>query len=133
MAGGFSAQIRAWRKQTEAKLETVGSQTVQETFAVLKRHTPVDTEALRNSWTQSADRLPVTFNGAVLAAVPLGKSVFIATDKPYAPVIEYGLYPNPPKHPTGRTQNGYSTQAPAGMVRITVKEMRRWIERQIWT
>jgi len=37
-------------------------------------------------------------------------------------MLEYGLYPNPPKHPTGKTVGGYSTQAPAGMVRISVAE-----------
>ena len=59
--------------------------------------------------------------------------VYIATDKVYAPIIEYGLYPNPPKNPTGRTVNGYSSQAPAGMVRVTVMNMAAWLEGRQWT
>lgn len=39
----------------------------------------------------------------------------------YMQVIEYGLYPNPPKHGTGRTSGGYSTQAPKGVVRESLK------------
>lgn len=37
---------------------------------------------------------------------------------PYIRHLEYGLYPNPPKQPTGKTLNGYSVQAPQGMFRL---------------
>ena len=76
--------------------------------------------------------LPTAFNGSTVTA-KAGQVVYIATDKVYAPIIEYGLYPNPPKHPTGRTTNGYSTQAPQGMVRITVTNMQNWLEGKQWT
>jgi hypothetical protein len=33
------------------------------------------------------------------------------------------MYPNPPKNPTGKTINGFSTQAPKGMSRINVERM----------
>jgi hypothetical protein len=51
-----------------------------------------------------------------------GDSLFITNNLSYIPVLEYGLYPNPPKRGTGRTINGFSTQAPNGMVGITVAE-----------
>jgi hypothetical protein len=41
---------------------------------------------------------------------------------PYIRVLEYGGYPLNPKHPSGRSDGGFSTQAPAGMVRISVLE-----------
>lgn len=129
---GFADQISAWVRKTQAKLDSAADEIVQETFARLREQTPVDTGDLRASWTQSANVLPTVFNGATVTAKS-GQVVYIATNKVYAPVIEYGRYPNPPKKPTGRTVNGYSTQAPAGMVRVTVKNMETWLETKRWT
>lgn len=56
-----------------------------------------------------------------LVKIPKGYS--ISTGVPYAPVVEFGLYPNPPKGGKGKTKDGYSTQAPQGMVRISIKEV----------
>jgi len=52
-----------------------------------------------------------------------GESFYITNNISYIPILEYGLYPNPPKRGTGRTVNGFSTQAPSGMVGITVAEV----------
>ena len=42
---------------------------------------------------------------------------------PYIQKLEYGGYPNPAK--TGdKTVNGYSKQAPAGMVRISLEQIK---------
>ncbi|SUB33304.1 putative bacteriophage protein [[Pasteurella] mairii] len=69
--------------------------------------------------------LPTDFNGdnSANASVKFGDTWYLATDKPYAPMLEYGTYPNPPTHPTGKTVNGFSKQAPQGMVRISVQEV----------
>jgi hypothetical protein len=46
---------------------------------------------------------------------------------PYGVTVEYGLYPgNGP-----RTVNGFSTQAPAGMLRITTEEMKSQLDRLV--
>ena len=47
----------------------------------------------------------------------------MANNLPYARVVEYGGYPNPPKSPTGKTVNGFSKLAPAGMVRINIRKL----------
>jgi lysozyme family protein len=49
--------------------------------------------------------------------------MYLTNSLPYAMTIEYGGYPNPPKNPTGKTIGGFSTQAPAGVVRVTAEEM----------
>ena len=49
--------------------------------------------------------------------------VWISTAMPYAATIEFGRYPNPPVRGTGRTIDGYSTQAPKGMVRQSFRYM----------
>ncbi len=51
-----------------------------------------------------------------------GESFFITNNVIYVPVLEYGLYPSRNGGRTPRTVNGYSTQAPYGMVGITVAE-----------
>ncbi|HII3779098.1 TPA: HK97 gp10 family phage protein, partial [Pasteurella multocida] len=78
------------------------------------------------SWTVSVNGMPQNYNGdtSALNAAKFGDTIIIATDKPYAPVIEYGLYPKPRGI---KTENGFSTQAPQGMVRITVQEMQAWL------
>jgi hypothetical protein len=50
----------------------------------------------------------------------IGQTFYMANSLPYARTVEYGKYPNPPKNPTGKTVNGFSRQAPAGMARIAV-------------
>lgn len=49
----------------------------------------------------------------------------ILGDYPYSGVIDQGKYPNPPKQGTGKTRNGYSTQAPDGIVEPTLKQARK--------
>jgi hypothetical protein len=53
---------------------------------------------------------------------PVGRKIYMTNALPYIRILEYGGYPNPPKRPTGKTINGFSTQAPGGMVRISVAE-----------
>jgi len=96
------------------------------------KQTPVDTGRLKNNWYASNRRVGVR---TTKATDPSGKNSLARVDKalsrlkvgqrfhffnnlPYARVVEFGLYPNPPKNPTGKTVNGFSKQAPAGMLRI---------------
>lgn len=62
--------------------------------------------------------------------------VWIANGLPYITVLEYGGYPNPPTlgswNPKRqqfefRSAGGFSKQAPAGMLRITIDEIRELI------
>jgi hypothetical protein len=54
-------------------------------------------------------------------------------DYAYAGVLDDGLFPNPPKVGTGKTANGYSTQARRGMATPTLeyveKELENFIKR----
>lgn len=70
---------------------------------------PVDTGAFRQAWTLT-EKAPFHFT--------------VSNDKPYALVLEYGLYPNPPKGGKGKTIDGYSTQAPKGFARISIEEVK---------
>lgn len=92
----------------------------------VQKKTPVDSGALRRSWTVALNVAPSNYDGSqiAIAQARLSDTIVIATDKPYAPMLEYGLYPSPSK--TGKTQRGYSVQAPQGMIRISVDEINAY-------
>ncbi|WP_077929219.1 HK97 gp10 family phage protein [Wohlfahrtiimonas populi] len=75
---------------------------------------PVDSGELEISWkiSQKGDFHYVVFSPSA-----------------YAHIVEYGLYPNPPKNPTGKTQNGFSIQAPKGYARISLEEVKNEFKR----
>ncbi len=49
-------------------------------------------------------------------------------DYGYAGVLDDGLFPNPPQVGTGKTTNGYSTQATDGMAKPTLKYVEAQLE-----
>lgn len=75
----------------------------------IQAKSPVDTGEFRRAWTIS-EREPFHF--------------VVSNDKPYAMVLEYGLYPQNPVKGKGKTQGGYSIQAPKGFARISIEEVK---------
>ncbi|OBX06185.1 HK97 gp10 family phage protein [Gallibacterium genomosp. 3] len=129
--GTFSIDISKFVNKTEKQANQIVRKIALETYNRVKEKNPVDTGQLRRSWTVSTGTFPATFDGnynAITTAL-LTDTINIATDKSYAPMLEYGLYPKPGG---GKTINGFSTQAPKGMVRITVKEIAAWANTQRW-
>ena len=98
-------------------------------YSSIVKKTPVDTGRARANWNvsvgspdlsttedtrktpKSKDKIPEP-NG--------DESIFICNNLSYIGVLEYGGYPNPPKKGSGKTVNGYSKQAPEGMVGVTL-------------
>ena len=95
-----------------------------DTLNKVQKKTPVDSGALRRSWTVALNAVPSNYDGSQIAITQarLSDTIVIATDKPYAPMLEY---PTPSK--TGKvTMQGYSSQAPRGMIRISVDEINAY-------
>lgn len=128
--GDFSGKIEEFTQKTINRSDRLARAISLEAFNRVRIKSPVDTGQLRASWTAAKNSIPSSFTGSkeAIASVKFGDSISIATDKPYAPVIEYGLYPKPGR---GKTANGYSIQAPKGMVRITIHELESWLKGQI--
>ncbi|MCK3657223.1 hypothetical protein A4G18_00435 [Pasteurellaceae bacterium Pebbles2] len=128
--GTFSVDISKFINKTDQRANLILRKVAIDTYERVKLKTPVDTGQLRASWTVSLGGLPTSFNGSntVIEMVEFGNNIYIATDKTYAPMLEYGLYPKPGGE---KTIDGYSTQAPQGMVRITVKEMQAWLQQNL--
>ncbi|MDH3003505.1 HK97 gp10 family phage protein [Pasteurella multocida] len=124
--GSFVIDIAKFREKLGDKADLILKKVGIEAYEKVKQKTPVDTGQLRASWTVSVNGMPQNYDGDISAlnTAKFGDSLIIATDKPYAPMLEYGLYPKPGGI---KTENGFSIQAPQGMVRITVQEMQAWL------
>lgn len=108
--------------------------------------TPVsfkDGGRLRNNWFLTTEKPSQSKRGpnsrgsasySSLNKMPdyvLDKTIYFTNNMPYANVVEYGGYVKNPKYGTWTgsglqklSQNGYSKQAPNGMVRINLVKMR---------
>lgn len=98
------------------------------------KDTPFDKGRLKNNWYASNRAIGVRTNkqndpsgkkslarvDKALARLKVGQRFHFFNNLPYARVVEYGLYPNPPKKPTGKTINGFSKKAPQGMLRKNI-------------
>jgi hypothetical protein len=104
---------------------------IKRTCKQVIKETPVDKGRLKNNWYASNRRVGIRTNKAndpsgkrslarvekALDRLKNGQRFFFFNNLPYARVVEYGLYPNPPKKGTGKTSNGFSKKAPQGMLR----------------
>ncbi|TYG33323.1 HK97 gp10 family phage protein [Lonepinella koalarum] len=125
--GNFAIDIGEFVAKTQKRADQLVQKLAIDSYEKVRLKTPVDTGQLRASWTVSVNHLPSSFNGSnsQTSSAKFGDTIYIATDKVYAPMLEYGLYPQPG---TAKTVNGYSVQAPQGMVRITAQEVASWLK-----
>jgi hypothetical protein len=125
--------------QAKADLEEKARVPVRDLFKKIVMRTPVRRGRARANWNVSEGAPNYTYTqetslSRALAEVekvmtlPADSVIFLANGIPYIRLLEYGGYPNPPKKITGRTVGGFSSQAPAGMVRISVAEFGGTIE-----
>lgn len=130
----FSVDISRWVAKANGNADKVVRQVVNLAAQGVVMRSPVDTGRFRGNWNYSGTA-PDTSTTVVVdpvgaatlasiaaksAGLKAGGVAYVTNSLPYAQKLEYGLYPNPPKRPTGKTVNGFSRQAPNGMVRITV-------------
>jgi hypothetical protein len=121
--GQFALQIAQFSERAGARANEIARQVVLGCFDRIVARSPVDTGELKLSWSVSElGSAEVPGSAAVTGTKILGKVWRISTASPYGPAIEFGLYPNPPAGGRGRTIGGFSTQAPQGMVGLTVLE-----------
>jgi hypothetical protein len=136
MADDFAAKVKAFRDKALGNVTAVVHDATIGITAALVERTPVDITPLRANWNFGAGTRPYSIDetakdesaggadtvaelAAQILESPVGGITYVNNAMPYMPTIEYGLYPNPPKRPTGKTVNGFSTQAPAGVIGVT--------------
>lgn len=127
----FSVDIAEFVKKAGARADLVARKVGIEVFSSVVRKTPVDSGRARANWVASVGAPSVEITGAldaghygsepsgasaakaqaVLNDFTIGPAIFITNSLPY---IE-------------RLENGYSDQAPAGMVAITAIEYQKFV------
>ena len=134
----FEVELEAAIRRTGLKAETLTRKIALELFKRVILKTPVDTGMARGNWQTStasplsssiirADRAGQTVVAdmtAKVAAWNTKQAVFLSNSLPYIRKLEYGGFPISPKRGKGKTFAGFSRQAPAGMVRISVDEVK---------
>jgi hypothetical protein len=101
----FQVNDKLFRKQMRRIENYANDQMPRIALKEYKKNTPRDTGNARNKTRRRNNE--------------------IIGDYGYAGVLDDGLFPNPPKQGTGKTINGYSTQAKQGMAKPTIKELTR--------
>lgn len=148
MAKSISNQIKAYAKQYRQDASVVAETVMINISTDIDNNAPVDTGRYRSNWmsssgsvssrtTRSKTRNSTTSakRHARQAAKKFDKYYFV-NNLPYAKAIEYGLYKKNPVLGTKnrktniyeiRSKNGFSKQAPKGVVRVAIKrELRRF-------
>jgi hypothetical protein len=123
--GTFSLQLDAFIRKTGEDADKVVRQASLSVLDSVVKRSPVDTGRFRGNWqltinTPAAGSLTVTDKSgaatigrglSALASYKAGPPVWITNNLPYA----------------RRLEDGYSDQAPQGMVRLTVQQWNRYI------
>lgn len=116
----FAQQVRAFTEDAKAKTALAVQKIALEVFSRVILRSPVDTGRFRGNWQVGIGNVPAgtleledktgraTINKAQAAALSLeaGQSITLVNNLPYAQ----------------RLEDGYSSQAPAGMVALTVQD-----------
>lgn len=132
--------LEMWRDKALEAANRQKREIIIRLFRSVIMDTPVDEGTLRANWRTGVEK-PITdpvvsdawqqaissMQGAVSGS-NLPDTLYLTNNLPYAAVIEYGLYPNPPKTEGGKTSGGFSKKAPHGMVRKNVMRFNRIAE-----
>jgi hypothetical protein len=145
----FEQDLKAYSRAVNRQLRDVVRMVIFELLRMIVVNTPVDKGRAAGSWMVARgatdgfvlpDSAQMTKEQAIHAAMDrithldfsdLSTVYWIYNNLPYIVDLEYGLYPNPPKKGSYvkgqgyviKTVDGYSRQAPAGMVRISMASL----------
>jgi hypothetical protein len=156
MAGSFQIAVKKFTDQTEKRINATVRWLCLEISRRVILKTPVDTGRARGSWTPAMNAMATgggqidKSGGATLGAVSgvvagykPGDTFYLMSNLPYIGVLEYGQYPDPPARGSWvkkagkkgswvvKSSGGFSKQAPAGMVRITLAEFPGIVEQAV--
>ena len=119
---GFANQMKAWERKTERKMDLAVRKIALEMFRKIILKSPVDTGRFRGNWQLAIGSVPegtlelddktgtatIAKGAATVMGINAGDTIYFANNLPYA----------------RRLEEGYSQQAPAGMVALTVQQFQ---------
>lgn len=121
--------LNEYAKKKNVEIKKVRKAYAFALYSSIIKKTPVDTGRARGNWnisvghddmTQKEDVQPKFRALEEVPDVNGDESIFITNNLPYITMLEYGGYPKNPKGGSGKTVNGYSRQAPQGMIGVTL-------------
>lgn len=132
--------LRSIARQFETQVGQVVRKVALDIHASCAQRTPVDSGRAAASWGLSQNRDSVTVQPEGTYGSPLASSQGLITmparalseywiwnNTPYIQMLEYGMYPG-----TGpKTVNGYSTQAPTGILAVAFSEAKVKINQEL--
>lgn len=125
----WTIDLNEYCKKKDVEIKDVRKNYAFALYSSIVKKTPVDTGRARGNWsitvghddTTTSERTTPLFKS--LQEVPKvegDETIYIHNNLPYITKLEYGGYPKNPKGGSGKTINGYSKQAPEGMVGLTL-------------
>ena len=131
----FSQKIRKYAEKVKVGYdEAVGNSLLGVSRSIIMM-TPVDEGRARGNWVASLagySTATTENTGANLSQVEsvtdgaAGSVFYLTNNLPYIGKLEFGGYPNPSSGE--KTINGFSTQAPQGMVRISIENFEKMLD-----
>ncbi len=123
---GFSIPFDKLAEKAKLDLDTVVKKATIELFSAVVRRSPVDTGRFRANWnvsqgtpdaisTDSVDQNRAENEIEKVLSFAIGGKYYLTNGLPYA----------------ARLENGYSDQAPAGMIRLSVTEYDTYVRKAI--
>lgn len=127
----FSADIARYAQKVGLEEEEAVVAVCSKLTTMVIEKTPVDSGRARGNWFASIDNYSTATSdsrtqsaamadGLSKAREASGKVFTLTNNLPYILKLEYGLYSGSGP----RTINGFSTQAPAGMARTSIAELK---------
>lgn len=138
----FFDTVSQWIEETEVKIDDILQTIVIKVGTMVVRLSPVDTGRFRANWHLSIDsesgvsstgfdqegQSTINLIASKANSFTAGQVAYIQNNVLYGNDLEWGLYNGPTQKVTA---DGFSTQAPAGMVRVTEAEFMNIVNEAI--
>lgn len=151
----FSLDLEKFAKKAGNNAAAVVKATALDMFAQITYRTPVDTGRARANWqvsfgtpnssvTQSVDDSRISTNASQSVKTKAFQArqgdkiitwkqgdIWLSNNLPYISRLEYGTYGKGAGATAKTGGTGFSIQAPAGMLRITVREFQSYVDKAV--
>ena len=135
----FTLHLKKITERAGAQADNAVKRIAIDLFSSVTLKSPVDKGRFRGNWQLGIGAIdgnidsPESKDGSLAIAraanelngFKSGKTIYISNSLPYARTLEYGEYGTGAGATEKTTRDGYSVQAPYGMVRITIVEFKR--------
>lgn len=141
MANYTFDKLERYLKQKAQDMEKGTARALFELSSDIVERTPVDEGFAKGSWTAGINKTSIAFNSSNGVPTPqikaesnkfkLGDSFYLLSNLVYMPVLEFGRYGTGAGATSKTTRDGFSTQAPNGMVRTAIDNFQQNLEEAI--